>query len=93
MIASGFLQKSAAVEMGRSGGLNVVIFQHADGAIDFEYGARSLFVSGDSMLTQRPLQFVHGDMLFGHVRFDDRSFVNERTGLSLNIFSKTAIPS
>lgn len=43
------------------------------------------------MLTERALQFVHADVLFGHVRFDYFAVVHQEAGLALNIFSEAAI--
>ena len=77
--------------MRRGSRFDVVVLQHADGAIDFEHRERRFFVGADAVLTERALQFVHADVLFGHVRFDDLAVVHQQTGLSLNVFSEAAI--
>jgi hypothetical protein len=43
------------------------------------------------VLAERALEFVHADVLLGHVRLDDLAVMHEETGLSLDVFSKTTV--
>jgi len=45
----------------------------------------------DAVLAQRPLQFVHADVLSRHMRLDGLSIVNQKTGLALNYAAKAAV--
>jgi len=42
------------------------------------------------MLAEGSLEFIHADVLFGHVRFDNHAVEYQQTGLSLYKFSETA---
>jgi hypothetical protein len=72
-------------------GIEVIVLQTADRAIHFQHGQRDVVTSGNSMLPQRAMQFIHADVLFRHVRFDDGAIVHEQAGLALNKLSEAAI--
>ena len=45
-------------------------------------------IVGDAVFAQGAVQFVHADVLFRHVRFDDLSVMDQQAGLSLDEFAK-----
>lgn len=64
--------------------LNLIVFQATDRSIDFQDGESHIAALANSMLAQGALQFVHADMLFFHVRFDDFSVMNQKAGMALH---------
>ena len=87
------LQKFSASQMSVRIWLDFVILQTTDGAIHFQYGQRDVVVGGYAVLAQRTFEFVHADVLLGHVGSDDLPIVNQQTGLALDKFPEAAVPS
>jgi len=73
-----FLNKFSAREMRLGRRLDLVIFQETDRTIHLKHGQRDIVITGNPMLAHGALQLIHADVLFGHVRADDLSVVNQQ---------------
>jgi hypothetical protein len=70
-------QKLSSHQMRRCRGLDLVVFQAADGAVYFEYGQRNLLQADNSVLSKSALQLIHRDVLSGHVDGDNFAIVHQ----------------
>jgi hypothetical protein len=69
---------------------NLIVVQATDGAVDFQHGQRNVAAFCHAMLAQRALQFVHADVLFLHVRFNEFSSMKQQAGLDLHHAAESA---
>lgn len=78
-------------EVGVGRGIDVLVLEEAHGAVDFKNADRDLVIVADAVLAHGALEFVHADVFFGHVGFDDLAVVDEHAGLALNELAEAAI--
>ncbi len=70
---------------------NIVILQDADRAIHLQHSQGRLGRAGNAMLPQGPVEFVHGDMFFCHMRRNALAIVDQERRRSLDQLTKAPV--
>src|SRR5205085_4871410 len=73
--------------------LDIIIFQHADGAINLQHRQRDIFNTVDSMLSQGALDLIQSQVLLGDMGRKQASVVDQQRGRTLDHTSESPVES
>ena len=71
------LEEPSAHQVGVRVGLDLIVFQATDRSINLQNRQRNILGAGDAMLAKGALKFIHADVLFRHVSYDDLTVMNQ----------------